>query len=435
MNDRAMTLAGGLISVVLIIGLLVPQGGTNLRDVSLPTSEDRGMLGLYGLKAWLESNNIPTRSLRARYQALLLDPDLADNGNLIVINQPAITAPNRAELEALNGWLSEGNYALILTARQDMPDWVKTQISQDQPVLAALGLEFNSLKNNDQEQDDTTETDESQVRKDLSVARSVLTGEDRKPSTLLPILTHPVLKGVESIASQRSVIFDQTSLALEGTTGSRYTLPLLTRSQAEGHAFWSFRHGNGGGWVSSQPDLFGNHTLGLADNARLFNNLINHALSENGVVIFDDMHLGLSDLYDAENFFSDQRLHHTLWFIGLFWLVYLIGYSNRLAPVKPSQKRHSSIEFVEAMAGYFARRIKPLNTARSLLEQFHSEVRHFYRQPYTEVPVTQLLRNYSPVREKDLRTLDTLSKKITDNKSVNLIQLTRTIDRIKRMMK
>jgi len=430
MNDRAITLAGGLISVVLIIGLLLPPGRPALENTSLPTSEDRGTLGLYGLKAWLESNSIPVKSLRTRYQSLLLDPELADNGNLIIINQPVITTPNQAELEALANWLSEGNYALILTARQDMPDWVKTRIPQNQPVLAALKLEFDTLEENRPGNEN-----KDKVRRDLSTARAVLTGEDRQPSTLLPALAHPLLKGVKSVSSHRSIIFDRAQLTLKGTTGGRYTLPLLARKQAEGYALWEFRQGNGGGWVSSQPDLFGNVTLGLDDNARLFNNMINRTLAENGVVIFDDMHLGLSDLYDANTFFHDPRLHNTLWFIGLFWLVYLLGYSNRLAPVKQSVMHSGSIEFVEAMAGYFARRTKPLHISRSLLERFHTEVRNFYRQPHSQRPVIQLLRSHASIREKDVHALDMLTQKIDRSKTVNLIQLTRTIDRIKRMMK
>lgn len=428
MNDRAITLAGGLISVLLIIGLLLPRSSPDPGDISLPTSEDRGSLGLYGLKTWLERNRIPNESLRTRYQSLLLDPDLADSGNLIIINQPVITAPDRAELEALTNWLSEGNYALILTARQDLPDWVKTRITHEQPVLTALGFKFNRLENN--EQDDT-----EQASKDLSIARAVLTDEDRQYSTLAPVFSHPLLKRVESISSYRSIIFDQPPIALSGTTGSRYTLPLLSRTKGKGDAFWEFRHGNGGGWISSQPDLFGNITLGLADNALFFNNIINHALADDGSVIFDDMHLGLSDLYDVNTFFSDLRLHNTLWFIGLFWLVYLLGYSNRLAPVKQASGTTGSIEFVEAMAGYFARRTKPITISRNLLEAFQDEVRKFYRQPHSANAASQLLRSLSSVREKDIHALDRLTQKIAQNKAVNLIQLTRTIDRIKRMMK
>ena len=430
MNDRAITLAGGLISVVLIIGLLLPPDHPAPNDISLPTSEDRGTLGLYGLKTWLENNGVPVKRLRTRYQSLLLDPDLADSGNMIIITQPAITTPNRAELDVLTEWLSEGNYALILTARQDMPDWVKTRISQNQPVLAALKLEFETLK--DKKSGSATD---NKVRKDLSMARAVLTGEDRQPSMLLPALDHPLLKGIKSLSSHRSVIFDQQAIVLRGATGGRYTLPLLSRKKAQGFAFWSFRQGKGGGWVSSQPDLFGNITLGRDDNARFFNNLINRALSEQGAVIFDDMHLGLSDLYDADNFFHDPRLHNTLWIMGLFWLIYLLGYSNRLAPVKPSVYHSTAIEFVEAMAGYFARRIKPVNISRKLLERFNTEVRHFYRQPHSQIPAIALLRRHSPVSEKAISALDTLTQKVERGKAVNLIQLTRTIDRIKRMMK
>jgi hypothetical protein len=199
-------------------------------------------------------------------------------------------------------------------------------------------------------------------------------------------------------------------------------------------ALWEFRAGAGGGWISSHPDLFGNVTLGLADNARLFANLAASALGEDGHIIFDDMHFGVSDLYDPDNFFRDPRLHNTLLFLGLFWLLYLFGYSNRLAPPAQRDVPPRASEFVEAMAGFFARRLNTSAVGRGILEHFYSDMRGRYRVSDPHTPVWELLRNTSTVRKGDIQILEQLAHHIGNHSKINLIRLTRIIDRIKRTL-
>lgn len=451
-NERLLTLFGGVVSLLLVVALLVPRAETKLKDISIPTSEDRGVVGMAALSQLLNENNIPVISLRQRYHSLQLDLDIPDSGNLIIINQPMVTTPSTNELEALNEWMARGNFALILVAREDKPDWVKRlSIWQKSTILNELGFRFrvgksgdedtsessdeNAELSKDEEDRSTTETTQAIENKpdNLSIVSELMDGYQRTESLLRPVLDYPLLKGIDTISSYHSGK-PSASLTIEGRQEERYVVPLLERTTDAGVSLWAFRHGEGGGWISSQPDLFGNVTLGKEDNAFLISNMISAALLKDGTVIFDDMHLGLSDLYDPDNFFRDQRLHHTLLLIGLMWLIYLLAYSNRLAPLSEKFIPVSSIAFVEAMAGFFARKTSSGIVASKLLINFYSDVRLFYRQPKSKIDGIKLLRQHASIEATELSQLTLLAEKVFSGKSVNLQQLIRTIDQIKIMM-
>ena len=432
MNDRLITLFGAIASLLTIIALLLPPKQMTLANFSRPTTTDRGVYGLQGLKTWLDRNRIPTLSLRRRYSSLQIDPRLTDSGNLIVISVPQTTEPSRAELEALTDWIVQGNFALLLGARNDRPAWSLVQGNDLESIPGALGFEFTSASA--EEAGDEAENRQEPLSVNISEASSVLLGEDRQAVSLEPAFTHPVLENVGSVSTFRSLVHDEPDITLTGTSGTRQVLPLLRRDDTPGFALWEFRAGAGGGWISSHPDLFGNITLGLADNARLFANMTASVLGEDGHVVFDDMHFGVSDLYDPENFFRDPRLHNTLLFLGLFWVIYVFGSSNRLAP--PAQTHHhpQASDFVEAMAGFFARRLNTAAAGRGILEHFYNDIRSIYRVADTETPVWGMLRNTATVRESDIQTLEQLAHNIGNNRKINLIRLARTIDRIKRTL-
>jgi hypothetical protein len=432
MNDRLITLFGGLVSLLIVIALLIPPGQMIPANDSRPTTTDRGVHGLQGLKTWLDHNRIPNISLRRRYTSLQLDTRLADSGNLIVISIPQTTEPSRAELDALEDWIVQGNLVLLLGAKNDRPAWSLPGGNSLDSIPAALGLEFTSASG--EQSGDESGTRQEPLSVNIYEVSSVLLGEDRQAVSLEPAFSHPLLENIASVATFRSLIHDYPDTTPTGRSGTRQVLPLLQRDDHPGFALWEFRAGAGGGWISSHPDLFGNITLGQADNARLFANLVASELGEGGHVIFDDMHFGISDLYDPDNFFSDPRLHNTLLFLGLFWLVYLFGYSNRLAPPAEQQQHPRASDFVEAMAGFFARRLNTSATSRGILDHFYNDIRSIYRVSDPQAPVWDLLRNTSTVREKDIQALELLEYKTVNNRKINLTRLVRTLDRIKRTL-
>ena len=432
MNDRLITLFGGMASLLIVIALLLPPRQMTLANDSRPTTTDRGVHGLQGLKTWLDHNHIPNISLRRRYTSLQLDTRLADSGNLIIISIPQTTAPSRAELDALEDWVIQGNLVLLLAAINDRPAWSLLSGNHVDSIAAALGFEFTSASG--EQPDDESAVQQDPLSINLYEVGSLLLDEDRQAVALEPTFVHPLLENVDAVATFRSRIFDDPDTTPTGNAGARQLLPLLQRDDLHGFGLWEFRAGTGGGWISTHPDLFGNVTLGLADNARLFANLVTSERGEDGHVIFDDMHFGVSDLYDPENFFSDPRLHNTLLFLGLFWMLYLFGYSNRLAPPTEQQQHPRASDFVEAMAGFFARRLNTSATSRSILDHFYTDIRNSYRLADPQAPVWELLRNTATVRESDIQVLEQLEYSTVNKRKINLTRLVRTIDRIKRTL-
>jgi len=176
--------------------------------------------------------------------------------------------------------------------------------------------------------------------------------------------------------------------------------------------------------------LISNSVLKEQDNARWFAQLLTHTVADSGYVIFDDYHFGLSDLYDPQAFFADKRLHNSLLFIGAFWLIYALGRSPRLAPVKKPVNKPATTDFIEAMAGFFSRRVRSRTVAKKLAERLLEDIRQ-----HTQLEGDSLwrwLHDHPGVSERDLRRLQRASGYVPGH--IKLIQLTRCIDRIHKVL-
>jgi hypothetical protein len=181
--------------------------------------------------------------------------------------------------------------------------------------------------------------------------------------------------------------------------------------------------GEGRLWLSRFADLFGNVTLGQNDNAQLMANIIRASLKPGGQVIFDDMHFGVSSLYDPQAFFADSRLHNTLWFIFGFWLLYVVGYGNRFVPVNRKSKPVQSVDFIYAIGGYFARRLTNQSAALVLFQHFFNDVRAYYKQPLNGEPVWEMLQRNPRVSAKTVTRLQALYSSAARKKRFRLIKL------------
>ena len=211
---------------------------------------------------------------------------------------------------------------------------------------------------------------------------------------------------------------------------SRLALRLMYGESRQQTAMWLLPIGSGWIYLSAFSDLVSNSVLRQHDNARWFANLLTQSLAEDGYVIFDDYHFGLSDLYDPDAFFADKRLHNSLLFTGAFWLIYALGRSPRLAPVKKRMRKPATTDFVEAMAGFFTRRIKPRAIARKLAENLLEDI-----SQHTRLEGESLwgwLDDHPDVSQHDLRRLQRASGYAPGR--TNLIQLTRSIDRIHKVL-
>ena len=428
MPSRLVTLLGGLAALTLAIMLLAPPHPSALQSTSFPISTDRGPQGLRGLWRWLQGAGIATRSQQQRYDELARAPGLSVTGNLLIINLPQRFPARHDELAALNDWLARGNSALILVAAYDRPDWSAWgSLQSTMALLRSLGYNLSWKPVAPLPTQAPTKFNPVEFVQALEFAPPPL-------RQLSPIIEHPVLAGVQRVEAT-AVDNPRSYWDIVALNGERRYLPLLRDAHRYLPVFWTLRAGAAGHlYLSSYADLFGNISLGHADNGRLFANLLGVALAPNGTVINDDMHQGLTDIYDPQAFFADERLHNTLWFLFGFWLLYLLGRSARLAPVPATVAVPRAADFVRAVGGLCARRLSRPDLAQGLLKHFFNQVRGRYGLPTNGQPVWDLLDGHAQLQPRDLRQLQRLASNPRRVSRATLIQLTHLLATLRKRL-
>ncbi len=436
MNERLINLLGGIAALLLVIMLLVPRTGLQEEIVSWPTSIDHGKDGLAGMATWLKQAAVPTMSLRHRYDRLTAGDQGSQTGNLLIISLPqALPSRYRERLE-LRYWLAQGNNLLILAAINDEPEWSGVSsggFAASSDFLNDLGFSLEAEDCGCPEADE--EDNEQEENKDKPVATQPESQPQQEDEERLLISNHahPLVTEVDQVACRMEPGLNQYyDYQLTGNGKPRSSLILMQDKENQIPALWQFRVGQGTVWLSRYADLFGNVSLGKEDNARLFDNMVNLGLGPGGVVIFDDMHQGLSKLYDPAAFFRDPRLHHTAGFILAFWLVYLLGQSSRFFPLPGKDNRHGLIEHVQAVGGLFARRLQTYAVAQRLLFHFNNEMRSIYKLPQNGEPVWEKLATNARINSTMLAELRTIDEQIKRHNQVNLKKLMNHLEKIRK---
>jgi hypothetical protein len=432
MRDALITLAGALLSLIVLVSLMSPAQDRLL--LSRPTTEDRGNHGLAAAYRWLAGNNISTHSLRRPFSRIE-QAALPGSGNLLIVSLPALRQVLESEWVALNSWIGSGNSVLVLSAMYHLPQWNHSvELTRRQAIMdsiAKLTADEFSLQNDDIDLPETIFV--------LSDLRDSVRAFKPAPYTLYPTTRHPLFEGVGELQSWHTPgLYRYHGQSAEtksvywtlDSDSSRLALRLMHGESPQQTGMWLLPVGEGWIYFSAFSDLLSNSVLKQHDNARWFSNLLAHALAEGGYVIFDDYHFGLSDLYDPKAFFVDQRLHNSLVFVGVFWLIYALGRSPRLAPVRRPVSEPASIDFVDAMAGFFARRIQSQTIAKYLAERLLERISEHTRLEGDSL--WRWLDDHPYVAEQDIKRLQRASGYLPGR--TKLIQLTRSIDRIHKVV-
>ncbi len=432
MRDTLITLAGALLSFIVLVSLMSPQAEQVV--VSRPTTEDAGKHGLKALYRWLAQNDFNIHSLRTPVTRVD-QQNLPASGNLMVVSLPLAREPLDSEWLALNNWIRQGNAMIVLASLYHIPQWSKThEWSREEDIkeaISKLTAEEFSL------QRDAIEDNEAEFSL-LDMQASI---QAFKPSAyhLYPAVEHSLFSDVYELESVHTPGLYQYINEHEDMKAAYWTveseaarlgLRLIYGESQEQTAMWLLPVGEGWIYLSAFPDLLGNGVVKQQDNARWFTNLLSHTVSSGGYVIFDDYHFGLSDLYDPEAFFADDRLHNSLLFIGAFWLVYALGRSPRLAPVRKRTIKPATRDFIEAMAGFFTRRIKQATIAHELAMRLLEDI-----GMHTQLngdSIWDWLHDHPDVSQRDIRRLQKACGHSPGK--TKLIQLTRSINRIQKVL-
>lgn len=411
MKERLVTLALALGALLLFYALFVSRSASNADDIPQPLSTEGGDAGYQGMWRWLQSQDIRVVSFRDRYGALARQP-LPAAGNLLITTLPHQTPARADEALELDAWLQQGNTLLVMAALNDTPPWAVGASPAFLNTLARLGrLRFAPVR--EQADDDVTRPVRAALQQLL----------EPEQGTLVPRGSHPLLEGVRSVAAQSEfpashwVAQRVDSLALE----------LAQRGDAQGipgnePALWLLPQGQGQILVMAYASPFSNAVLGRQDNSRLLANLIAWSLAPGGAVLFDDAHQGLAGYYDPQAFFADARLHRTLLWLGLLWLLFVLGW-QRLRPQVDRWQPADVTAFIKVTGEFLAGRIAPDQAGQRLFGNFFNAIRQRLALPQDGQPVWDWLAAQARVPPAELQELQRLHARTHAGQRVDLVHL------------
>lgn len=423
MKDRFITLLGALAALYIVVAIFIHPQLSDRTEHSRPGSNDRGINGLQVLYTWLGQSGVPVVRLQRRYEHLSSSKDLPKRGNLLIVPLPQVTPARKRDINRLQRWIRRGNNVLFLSASSDAVLNKAQYGAGGYEMLSRFGFRLRYKIRSDDEK--KKNGDDKKSLKEVSEDMNKEVDTD-----LVPIGNMPLTRGVRSIRGKLSKL-SPADYTLVTDSGYRASLALLIDRKTRTPAFWEVRYRHSRVWISRFGYLFSNAQLGEADNARLIANIVSASLGKNGKVIFDDMYQGQTKLYDEKAFYADSRLHNTLWFIFAFWVLYVVGHSNRIAPVQEDRKPARVADFIEAMANLFARRLTPVASARLLYSHFFDWVRLRYGLPTNGKPVWQLLETTERLDQQDIVELKKNYNDIENNRKVSLTRLVNRMQKIR----
>jgi hypothetical protein len=425
-KDRLVTFALALGAFVLFYALFVPKPAGDADAIALPVSTEGRDAGYQGIWRWLKAQGIPVISFRGRYRSLA-QQELPVTGNLMITTLPHKVPARDDEALRLDEWVEQGNTLLVMAALDDTPAWAARATADFLNTLKRLtGLSFREIK----ETPSNAATNETnRTTRSLRRVVQLLLAPER--DSIVPRGSHPLLDGVASIATQSEYPASRWTahsaddfLFLE--LGER--ADMAAGSVAE-PAMWLRRYGQGQIIVLAFASPISNALIGEVGNARLFANIVAWSRAAQGAVLFDDSHQGLVDYYDAKAFFADPRLHRTLLWLGLIWLLFVLGW-QRLRPHGDGWKPVDVTNLIHVTGGFLASRVAPNLVGQRLCGNFFNRIRQRLALPQNGEPVWDWLNTQASVPAAELERLRQLHARTLTSKRVNLVMLQNCLARI-----
>ncbi|HEX4050903.1 MAG TPA: DUF4350 domain-containing protein [Steroidobacteraceae bacterium] len=359
-------------ALALFYTLFFPKVGVQSGAAAPPLSTERGPTGLAGAAQWLRQAGVPVVSLRDRYAALGRIAGQSQ-GNLLISSLPARIPMHQDEQQQLLHWVGAGNTLLILAAIDDTPAWAAAGSDPTATVADLTHIYFRpeSRQSGSQSSDGSA---------DAATAHAAAANAARGFEALLlrgQIWAQPrghqaLMEGVHRL----SVVSDLPTAVWRGTPAvivGALAIAERVSPQPREAALWVEPYGDGQIILSAFASPFSNAQIDAADNARLLANIVAWSRSAQGRVVFDDAHQGAVDFYDPQAFFSDPRLHHTLEWILIVWLIWVLG-SRTLRSGQPLWQPIAATTLMEASARFFSARVPPASAAQQLLANFYDEI-------------------------------------------------------------
>lgn len=346
MRERllVLALAAGALALFYVLFFPKPRTQSTGLENGSPLSVDGRPDGYLAVWQWLGKEQIPRVSLRLQYDRLggLL---ARRSGNVLLVTMPQRVVPRQDELDALEGWVARGNTLLIVAALDDEPPWTIGVFDtlMTERLQRLTGLHFAAPAG----------------------AQTGLRGLRTGGLEMHPNGKFRLLDGVRHLETPPYLSRSWHATAVD----ARLPLELASRDDDGDAVIWLERSGAGQIVLCAAASLFSNAGVPRGDNAQLLSNVIAWSRGPGGAVVFDDAHQGLTAFYDAKAFFADPRLHATLGWIVLLWLVFVVG-SQPLRARRRELLPVDEAAYVEAAARYYAAVVRPADAAQRLIEDF-----------------------------------------------------------------
>ena len=212
--------------------------------------------------------------------------------------------------------------------------------------------------------------------------------------------------------------------------GVQQALVLLRSTRDQSPAGWWLPFGQGGVVVLGYGSLWKNPNLAREGNALAGESLLTRFLKPGGVVLFDDYRYGLSSIYDPDALLADPRLYKTLGVVAVLWLLYAVGRSRRMLPVRVPEPRPSSATFARAISDFYARSLSAPEMAEALGTHFLNSARRAYGINGSDDAVWARLKREGVLDSADLSAAQHLS--FSRDAGRNNVQLTTLIVALER---
>ena len=433
MKERLTTFALAIGALALFYALLFPKPPPDTEEPDLPLSTQTREHGYQALWRWLTAENIPVKALHEPYTQL---SNSSGRGDVLIATMPARVAQRRAELIDLDGWVARGNTLLVMAALDDTPPW---SLGADPGFLKSLRrmtqLDFAAAPERaanaaGAKPDARGRAGRRVLIQQLEPERSVFRARD----------TGPLFEGVRSVVALSEfpashwtgASVDRSAVLEIGERSS--TAGAITDATAAEPVAWLRRDGNGQILVIGVASIFDNALIGEQDNARLIANIIAWSRDPKGSVIFDDDHQGAVEYYDAKAFFHDPRLHRTLLWIIVLWLLFVLGW-QRLRPAAGDWNPIDVTHSIGITGQFFAGALTPTAAGARVFENFFNAVRRNLGLPQDGLPVWEWLAADARTGAADLTALEQLYARTQAGRRVDLIKLQNLTSRVLEILK
>jgi hypothetical protein len=414
MKERLQT-AGFAVAALLCFYVLFAPQPQPTAEQSKPLSTDAGADGYQLAWRWLSQEHIPVASLRERYDRITdvaLSP--AAFGNVLIMTLPSELPFHAAEWEALDHWIAAGNTVVVLAAMDDTPRWALGRDPQRSlQRISGLHFETDGSKRN--------ETQTQQLRDWL----------EPRPFSFVPQGQHPLLRGVRSLYAISDL---PTASWLAHPMDLTVALGIARRPDLDQSVLWLKRVARGQIIVCAFASPFSNQAITQADNAVLLSNIVAWSRAPAGRVIFDDAHQGLVSFYDPAHFFADPRLHRTLLWVLIVWLVFVLG-SQRFRSAPDPWHAIDETALLEASGRFYTVVVDPADARRTLFENFFNGLRHRLGWPPNGEPVWEWLSLQAAITAAQRSELQDLYARVCAQERVSLPRLHNFLIRLQGQLK